>query len=148
VVRFLAEAKSRPAVDRSPVRRPALKLDGLPSTFLTMSPGRGLRLLFLALTLVVGRAEGAEPHAGVWQAPTGPTISAPRESLPLPVHNEATCAFCQAAIFPPCAPVPPDMWVGEQGLVYRALPAADTRAPHATTHRTASSRAPPALRIG
>ena len=115
-----------------------------------MPLGRGLRLLVLALTLVVGRAEGAA-HAGNLPQPAGasvtPSISAPRESLPAPVHNEATCAFCQAAIFPPCAPVPPDIWVGAQGLVYRALPAPDARTPHATTHRPTSSRAPPALRI-
>lgn len=112
-----------------------------------MPLGRSLRLLVLALTLVVGRAAGAEHAAAPLLPPAGSSISAPRESLPLPVHNEATCAFCQAAIFPPCAPVPPDMWVGEQGLVDPALPAADNRAPHPTTHRTTSSRAPPELRI-
>jgi hypothetical protein len=31
-------------------------------------------------------------------------ISAPRQSLPLPVHDEATCAFCQAAAFAPHNP--------------------------------------------
>jgi hypothetical protein len=31
-------------------------------------------------------------------------ISAPRQSLPLPAHDEATCAFCQAAAFAPHNP--------------------------------------------
>src|SRR5829696_8436721 len=32
---------------------------------------------------------------------TSAVTSSPRESLPLPVHDEATCAFCQAAAFAP-----------------------------------------------
>jgi hypothetical protein len=30
-------------------------------------------------------------------------VSTPQESLPAPVHDEATCAFCQAAAFAPHA---------------------------------------------
>ena len=118
------------------------------STFSPMPLGRGFRLLVLALAVVLGRAGGTDHPLAVGQAGTYPIISAPRESLPAPVHNEATCAFCQAAIFPPCAPVPPEMWVGPAGLSYRAVPAPDTRAPHTSSHRPTSSRAPPTLRIG
>ena len=112
-----------------------------------MALGRSLRLLVLALAVVLGRAGGTDHGAAASQLQSRPVISAPRESLPVPVHDEATCAFCQAAIFPPCAPVPPVMWVGERGLEYSAQPAPDARTPHATTHRTTSSRAPPPLRI-
>jgi hypothetical protein len=113
-----------------------------------MPLGRGFRLLVLALAVILGRAEGLGHRVpGALPEPT-PIISAPRESLPAPLHNEATCAFCQAALFPPCAPVPPEIWVGLQGLTCRAVPAPDARAPHISTHRTTSSRAPPALRIG
>ena len=115
-------------------------------TFREMPLGRGFRLLVLALAVVLGRAGGTDHPVPVAQPLTIPSISAPRESLPAPVHNEATCAFCQAAMFAPCAPVPAGMSVGEQGLVYRAQPAPDARAPHATSHRTTSSRAPPTLR--
>jgi len=110
-----------------------------------MRPGRLLRLLLLALPVVLGLAAGTGHHP-----PAGPialsTISSPRESLPSPVHNEATCAFCQAAIFPPCAPQPADVSLGEQELVRLERPAPDARAPHFSSRRPASSRAPPTLR--
>ena len=118
-------------------------------TFRPMALGRGLRLLVLALAVVLGRAGGADHPIAVAQAGTYPIISAPRESLPAPVHDEATCAFCQAAIFPPCAPVPPACGSACAGLEYAAqFPRPTRAAPHATTHRTTSSRAPPTLRIG
>jgi hypothetical protein len=110
-----------------------------------MRPGRFLRLLLLALSVVLGLAAGAgqPPPAG---SPAISSIGAPRESLPTPVHNEATCAFCQAAIFPPCVPQPADVSLGEQELVRLERPAPDARAPHFSSRRPASSRAPPALR--
>lgn len=112
-----------------------------------MPPGRSLRLLLLALAVLLGLAAGMDhsPRAGGPQ--TVSTISAPRESLPVPVHDEATCAFCQAAIFPPCAPQPTDVSVAERGEVRRERPAPDARAPHTTADRPASSRAPPPLRF-
>ena len=114
-------------------------------TFRAMRPGRVLRLLLLALPVVLGLAAGAG-HPSPAGSPAVSSVSAPRESLPSPVHNEATCAFCQAAIFPPCAPQPADVSLGEQGLVRLERPAPDTRAPHFNSRRPASSRAPPALR--
>jgi hypothetical protein len=110
-----------------------------------MPSGRLLRLLLLALPIVLGLAAGAGHHP----AATGgvrTTIGAPRESLPQPVHNEATCAFCQAAIFPPCAPQPVAMSAESSGLVRREAPAPETHVPHFASHRPASSRAPPILR--
>jgi hypothetical protein len=101
-------------------------------------------LLLLAL-LLLGRAGGAA-HAPRPAAPSLSTISAPRESLPRPVHDEATCAFCQAAIFPPCAPQPAGISLGEQGLERREPPVPDPHLPKLSSHRPASSRAPPALR--
>jgi hypothetical protein len=73
-------------------------------------------------------------------------ISAPRQSLPPPVHDEATCAFCQAAIFPPCAPQPVAVSLELLGLVRQARAPADAAAPQFTTHHRTSSRAPPPLR--
>lgn len=112
-----------------------------------MPSGRLLRLLLLALPLFLGAAAGVEhaPAAATWPA-AGAAISAPRQSLPVPVHNEATCAFCQAAIFPPCAPQPTDVSLGEVGLVRHERPAFEARVPHGTSHRSPSSRAPPQLR--
>ena len=117
-----------------------------PSTFHPMRPGAVLRLCLLALPVLLGLARGADqrptPVAGAVA-----TISAPRQSLPTPVHDEATCGFCQAAIFPPCAPHPTDAAISAPGLVREDRLAADARLPHFTSHRPASSRAPPDLRI-
>lgn len=132
---------------RAPVERKGLECRGRPANLHPMRSGRLLRLLCLALPLVLGAAAGAghSPGTASWPA-AGAAISAPRQSLPPPVHNEATCAFCQAAIFPPCAPQPTDVSLGEVGLVRHERPALDARVPHAASHRSASSRAPPPLR--
>ena len=111
-----------------------------------MRPGRPLWLLLLALPVLLGLAAGTDRHPAV-AADAVATISAPRESLPTPVHNEATCAFCQAAIFPPCAPHPADVSVIASAVVREDRVAAGDRLPHFTSHRPASSRAPPSLRI-
>ncbi|HET7469663.1 MAG TPA: hypothetical protein VFJ81_08300 [Gemmatimonadales bacterium] len=103
------------------------------------------RLLLLALPLAVGVAAGVEPPAAV-QPVTSPTISAPRESLPPPVHDEATCAFCQAAIFSPCPPQSTSISIESTALVRRERPAPQAASPHSTSHRPASSRGPPPLR--
>jgi hypothetical protein len=110
-----------------------------------MRPVRVPGPFFLALLLVLGLAGGADRHP-LPTAPTISTISAPRESLPQPVHDEATCAFCQAAIFPPCAPQPAGISLGEQGSERFEQPVPDAHLPNFTSHRPASSRAPPALR--
>jgi hypothetical protein len=101
--------------------------------------------LLLALPLLLGRAAGADrPPAADPQAVA--TLGTPRQQLPAPIHDEATCAFCQAAIFPPLAPQPADVSLGEQGPVRQQQPAPEARVPHFASHRQASSRAPPALR--
>ncbi|HEY8257195.1 MAG TPA: hypothetical protein VIG08_06025 [Gemmatimonadales bacterium] len=114
-----------------------------------MAPWRLLRLLLLlllpaALGLAGGRgaevrAEGAPFHT------VGPTVSPPTQSLPTPVHDEATCAFCQAAIFSPCPPAAAPIPVALTGTVADRIVSPDARTPHTATRRLAESRAPPAL---
>jgi hypothetical protein len=111
-----------------------------------MRPGRLFRLVLLALPFLLGLAAGAD-HRQVVAADVAATISARRQSLPTPVHNEATCAFCQAAIFPPCAPRPADVSITASALMREDRVAPGDRLPHFTSHRPASSRAPPSLRI-
>jgi|SRR5580765_3629854 len=109
-----------------------------------MPSGRVLRLLVLACVVFLGLAAGAG-HRSPAAPQSVSTVSTPREPLPVPVHNEATCAFCQAAIFPPCAPQPADVAPRAQGAVRRESPAPEVRAPDFAFHRPASSRAPPAI---
>ena len=61
-----------------------------------------------------------------------PPSATPRQSLPTPVHDEATCAFCQAAIFPPCAPHPPHL--GRIDRLDRRASGPRPDAPHAALH--------------
>ena len=130
---------------RRPVE-PAEALNGavLPPTFRPM-PARRL-LLLLTLPLLLGLAAGMG-HRPAADAVAISTIGTRGQSLPTPVHNEATCAFCQAAIFPPCAPQPADVSITPSALVREDRVASGDRLPHFTTHRPASSRAPPSLRI-
>lgn len=110
-----------------------------------MRLGRVVRLLLLALPIALGVAAGAErPEPTLFESAS--TISAPRQSLPPPVHDEATCAFCQAAVFPPCAPQPTNVAVASLGLVRRECVTVEAVTPRFTTHRPTSSRAPPTLR--
>jgi hypothetical protein len=110
-----------------------------------MRSGRVFRLLLLVFPLLLGQAAGADRQPPA-DPQAGPSLSTPRQQLPAPVHDEATCAFCQAAIFPPLAPQPADVSLGEQEPVRRQQPAPEARVPHFTSRRPASSRAPPALR--
>ena len=118
----------------------------LPPTFRPMRSRRLFRLLLLVLPVLLGLAAGTD-HRPVAEADGVATIGTPRQSLPTPVHNEATCAFCQAAIFPPCAPHPADVSITASAVVREDRVAAGERLPHFTSHRQASSRAPPSLRI-
>ena len=117
-----------------------------------MRPGRLLRLCLLVLPVLVGLAAGAGHHRPANAADAGAAsavaaISAPHQSVPTPAHDEATCAFCQAAIFPPCAPHPADVSIAASALVRERRVASADRLPHLGSLRPASSRAPPALRI-
>lgn len=114
-------------------------------SFKAMRSVRVARPLLLALFAVLGLAGGTD-HPRLQAAGQVATISAPRETLPPPVHDEATCAFCQAALFPPCAPQPTAISLDAQGLEHYEQPAPEAHLPHPTSHRPASSRAPPALR--
>src|SRR4029078_577376 len=104
------------------------------------------RLLLLAVPVLLGLATGTD-HQPATDAAGVATIGTRHRSLPPPVHNEATCAFCQAAIFPPCAPHPADVSITASALVREDRVASGDRLPHFPSHRPASSRAAPSLRI-
>jgi len=129
--------------------------------------GRLAYRLLVAIPAILGIAAGAGPlGAGLVSAEQGParqvtaasvpgaplaaadvpTLRTPGQSLPVPVHNEATCAFCQAAIFSPCAPQPTGVSIEATCLVRHERAAPQAAQPHSTSHRPTRSRAPPPLR--
>jgi len=73
-------------------------------------------------------------------------VSAPRQSLPVPVHDEATCAFCQAAAFAPHASQPVGTLTLDAGDEQLVQLAHNDSPAHSASARPARSRAPPLLR--
>jgi hypothetical protein len=104
-------------------------------------------LLALALSFASGPLRVESFAAGPAAAPRTdlPAISSPRESLPQPVHDEATCAFCQAALFPPCVGHAPAILPEISARVCRVVLTPDEQILHVVSHRPVSSRAPPTL---
>jgi hypothetical protein len=146
-----------PVVVRAGVAPPSIaaRIGGRPSLVAPMSSAAVLQSNHLmagvsARVLYAWAASLTAPdalaRASLVPAGSLASLSAPRQSLPPPVHDEATCAFCQAAIFPPCAPQPVAVSLELLGLVRREQAPADAVAPQFTTHRRTSSRAPPSLR--
>lgn len=112
-----------------------------------MTPGRVVRLLLLVLPLIAslaGGVRGGDSHVAAQVS--NPSIHDRHQSLPAPVHDEATCAFCQAAIFPPhvgaARPGVPD---APEAVQHEVL-SLEERIPHSSAGRAPSSRAPPTLR--
>jgi hypothetical protein len=111
------------------------------------------RLLQLLLLIMLPATFAGRPLAAASSRPLllpaaepEAVISAPRQSVPAPIHDESICAFCQAAAFAPQAASPayglpeaPD--TEEQELVTR-----NDRLPHIGSSRPPNSRAPPTLR--
>jgi hypothetical protein len=75
-------------------------------------------------------------------------ISAPRQSIPAPAHDEAICAFCQAAAFAPYASSPACGLPEASSSERCELVSPDDRLSHAASSRPPRSRAPPTLRDG
>jgi hypothetical protein len=109
---------------------------------------RVARRLLLALLFLTGAAQGAAGHPGHAAAPAvgAAILTEPAPSHHPPVHNEATCAFCQASMFQHCAPAAAAAFHGAGAAVRRESVSADERTPHLSAGRPPSSRAPPTLR--
>jgi hypothetical protein len=122
-------------------------------TLLLMRTRRLLRLLFVLFLPVSLGLAGSGPRwvrsdvTPIPFAAAGPRIGPPTQTLPSPVHDEATCAFCQAAIFPPCKPTAVRVPEAALGMVREDHVSPDARVPHTNALRLTESRAPPKLRI-
>jgi hypothetical protein len=113
-------------------------------------------LLRLLLTLAIPATLAGTPRAsaatGLQQRELSPgipaesLISAPRQSIPAPVHDESTCAFCQAAAFAPHAASPACGLPEATGSERLEIVSFDDRLIHSGSVRPPNSRAPPALR--
>ena len=103
-------------------------------------------LLTIGMHLPPAAAAGPAPSFD--PTPAGQSIiSAPRQSLPLPVHDEATCAFCQAAAFAPHGAAGTGTLHFTLGAERREILSCDERLTHSGSTRPPRSRAPPVLRF-
>jgi hypothetical protein len=108
-----------------------------------------LRLALLFLPVALSGLLRAPATAGPpMPISLGPTvfISSPRQSIPTPEHNEATCAFCQAVAFTPYAPRASGALPEPVAAEHREMLSSESRLTHAASSRPPSSRAPPTVR--
>ncbi len=91
-------------------------------------------------------APAAAPARGLEPVPSASFVSSPRESLPLPIHDEATCAFCQAAAFAPHSARPADSLAIATGGEQRIHLTYDSHFTHNGSARPPRSRVPPVTR--
>jgi len=105
----------------------------------------GLITALLASVQLASPAAAPLPDVAPKSSPTW-VISSPRESLPVPVHDESTCAFCQAAAFAPHASQPVGTLVFDAGDEQLVQLAHDDSPAFSASASPARSRAPPILR--
>jgi hypothetical protein len=117
-----------------------------------MEAPRLARSLFLLLWValiglhpLVGPPSELAVQVAASSASNQPLISAPRQSLPLPAHDEATCAFCQAAAFAPHNPGSAAAPVLALGFEQRETLSQTHQVTGAGSARPPRSRAPPAI---
>jgi hypothetical protein len=110
---------------------------------------KGFRLppLWLLLPLVLVGIRPA-PASSFPVVALGPAVfvSAPRQSIPVPVHNEATCAFCQAVAFTPYAARASDRLPELFSSECHEHLSSDDQLTHSGSSSPPRSRAPPLLR--
>jgi hypothetical protein len=111
---------------------------------------RLLPVLFAAAHLAPGSVASAPSGftaTSAFAANTAAFISSPRESLPVPVHDEATCAFCQAAAFAPHSSRAVSALVVDAGNEQRIHLTQENRLTPSASASPTRSRAPPFLRF-
>jgi hypothetical protein len=119
-----------------------------PLSFALMRSSRVTSLLLATLLLVHGMALGAAV-AGRAASPASRTaVSATQghPGIPLPEHDETTCAVCHASVTLTRLTLARAALPDAPTTVLRAPALVEERLPRAPASRPASSRAPPALR--
>jgi len=119
-----------------------------PLSFAPMRPSRlpslllAVLLLFhgMALGTVVGRRAGPPPSRTAVAATPG------QHGVPLPEHDETTCAVCHASVTLSTLTLARAVLPDAPMIVLRASALAEERLPRTPAARPTSSRAPPALR--
>jgi DUF2946 family protein len=113
-----------------------------------MRPSRLTSLLLAILLLMHGMAIGTSVagRAGAPASRTAVAATPGQPGVPLPEHDETTCAVCHASVTPSTLTLARAILPDAPLTVQRAPALAEERLPRAPASRPTSSRAPPALR--
>ncbi|MFL5516116.1 MAG: hypothetical protein ACJ8DJ_08160 [Gemmatimonadales bacterium] len=113
-----------------------------------MRPSRLPCLLLVILLLFHGVAIGTVfgRQAGAPASRTAVAATPGQPGVPLPEHDETTCAVCHAQVTLTTLTLARAIVPDAPMIVLRAPALAEERVPHAPAARPTSSRAPPALR--
>jgi hypothetical protein len=113
-----------------------------------MRPSRVPALLLAALVFFHGLALGVAParHTSGPASATAAAVGGGPQSVPLPEHDEATCAVCHGSVTLPSLTLARTAIPQAPASVRRGARLSNDRVPRSTAGRPTSSRAPPALR--
>ena len=119
-----------------------------PLSFVPMRqhPGRLTSLLLTALLLFHGVALGLLHAQAAADARPAVSASSGQPGVPLPEHDETTCAVCHASVTLTALALARSVLPDAPAMVQRAPALAEERLPRAPATRPTGSRAPPALR--
>ena len=114
-----------------------------------MRPSRVTSLLLAVLLVFHGMASGTAiaGRAGSSSSPTAVAATQGHPGVPLPEHDETTCAVCHASVTLTTPTLARAVLPDAPTTALRAPALADERLPRAPASRPARSRAPPALRF-
>jgi hypothetical protein len=119
-----------------------------PLSFALMRPSRLTSLLLALLLLFHGMALGTAAAGRVASPASRTAVSATQghPGVPLPEHDETTCAVCHASVTLTTLTLARAVLPDGPTTVLRAPTMGGERLPRTTAARPTSSRAPPALR--
>jgi hypothetical protein len=119
-----------------------------PLSFVPMRhrPGRLPSLLLAALLLFHGVVLGLLHARAAADTRPAVTASSGQPGVPLPEHDETTCAVCHASVTLTALTLARSVLPDAPATILRVPALAEVRLPRAPATRPTSSRAPPALR--
>ena len=120
--------------------------EGEPLSFASMRPSRLPSLLLAILLLFHGIAVGTVIGRQAPSSRTAVAATTGQPGVPLPEHDETTCAVCHASVTLTRLTLARAVLPDAPMIVLRAPALAEERLPRAPAARPTSSRAPPALR--
>jgi hypothetical protein len=135
-----------PGGGSGPPGHPGLNRPGGALSFSSMRPSRLVSLLLAALVFLHGLALGAAPRGLPVASATAVSAGERQHSVPLPDHDETTCAICHGSVTLPALTLARTVIPDAPAMAVSGTRVTNYRLPRSASDRPPSSRAPPALR--